>query len=186
MVQRIKNIQPRSLQTRTTILSAVERLWQTRSFDAITIAEIAAEAGIAKGTVLAHFSEKLAILAQFLGRALDEATTALEQEPDFARDARSLSNSVLPLLAYLLRDKALLRLLTTDGDDGQCHDILDPALLRLREALTKGFAAMQILDPDLCADVFIALVVQVVVSGHVVEAEQARIELARLAAILYR
>jgi hypothetical protein len=89
-------------------------------------------------------------------------------------------------LAYLLRDKALLRLLTTDGDDGQCHDILDPALLRLREALTKGFDAMQILDPDLCADVFIALVVQVVVSGHVVEAEQARIELARLAAILYR
>ena len=186
MVQRIKNVQPRSGQTRAAIISAVETLWKTRSFDTISVAEIAVEAGVAKGSVLAHFSEKLAILAEFLGRALDQATSDLECDGDFARNAQSLAGSIRPLLAYLLRDKALLRLLTTDGDEGQCHDILDPALLRLRGALASGFATAQLDDPDLCADVFIALVVQVVASGHVTDADEAQQELGRLASILYR
>lgn len=186
MVTRIKGTQSRSVETRTGILLAVERLWQNRPFDSITIADIAAEAGVAKGSVLAHFSEKLSILASFLADYLDETSQSLAEKPGFARNAQTLVGAIEPLLGHLLADKALLRLLTTEGDGVQCRAILDPAVLRLTQALEQGFDEAGFGDSVLCADVFIALVVQVVVAGYVSDVSGARDALTRLAGIIYR
>jgi AcrR family transcriptional regulator len=186
MPQRIKGTQARSGGTRTAILNAVGRLWADRRFDAITVSDIAAEAGVAKGSVLAHFSEKQAILAHFLAQALDRQSEALAANEEFARDPDSLAAAFAPLLGYLLADKALLRLLTSEGDSEQCSAVLDPALERLRLVLLHGFARAQRNDPPLCADVLVALVVHVVVSGHAEDAGAAVGDLTRLAAILYR
>jgi AcrR family transcriptional regulator len=186
MVQRIKNVQNRSGETRAALLKAVAALWEDRPFDAITVADIAAKAGVAKGTVLAHFSEKLSILAQFLADAIARTRAQLEAQPDFARTPDKLTAAMLPLLDYLLHDKALLRLLTTDGDGAQCAAVLDPALAELRDTLSRGFATAELTDPELCADVLLALSVQVVVSGHVTTPEAARVALTRLVSILYR
>ncbi len=186
MATRIKNVQHRSGETRTALLEAVADLWTERPFDEITVAAIATRAGVAKGTVLAHFSEKLSILAQFLADAIERTRQDLQTRPDFARDPQSLAGALLPLLAYLLHDKALLRLLTTDGDGAQCAAILDPALASLRETLISGLDTAGLADPELCADVALALSVQVVVSGHVTTPEAARTSLARLLGILYR
>lgn len=181
---RIKGQQARAAETRADILDAAERLWHARSFDEITISEIASEAGVAKGSVLAHFSEKLGILAHFFAAALDQHNQQLASEPDFASSAAQLSNALKPLLSYLLTDRALLRLLTTEGDGELCAAILNPSLERFRHTLSSGFAAAKIVDPGLYADVLIALVVHVVVSGQVHDADQAAIELERLAKIL--
>lgn len=186
MVQRIKGLQQRSAGTREAILAAVARLWRDRSFDDITIADIAAEAGIAKGSVLAHFSEKLAILAGFLAQALDDTSQALSADPGFADTPGHLAQSLDPLFAYLLADRALLRLLTLDGDGAQCTAILDPAVARLRAALVAGFARAGHGDPVLDADVLMALAVQVAVAGHVRTSAEAVAALERLAGIVYR
>ena len=185
MVQRIKGTQNRSAGTREAIIAAVKRLWQGRAYDDITIAEIAAEAGIAKGSVLAHFSEKLAILAGFLASALDETSTQLEADAEFVSSPARLARKFEPLLVYLMADKALLRLLTLEGDGEQCAALLAPAELRLRDALTSGFKSQGHADPALSADVFMALAVQVAVASHSANPEAAVLALERLASVLY-
>lgn len=186
MIQRIKGTQTRSAETRSAILAAVERLWRDRPYDAITIAQIAAEAGIAKGSVLAHFSEKLAILAGFLAQELDRTSAALAADPDFAITPQRLAAKFAPLLHFLAADKALLRLLTLDGDGEQCSIVLDPATARLRAGLVAGFARQQQDNPELCADVFLAIAIQVAVSGHAQDSAAAVAALERLAGIVYR
>lgn len=185
MIQRIKGTQNRSADTREAIIAAVKRLWQGRRYDDITIAEIAAEAGIAKGSVLAHFSEKLAILAGFLAVALDETSAELEADPSFAASPARLARRFEPLLTYLMADKALLRLLTLEGDGEQCTAILDPAVARLRAALVVGFDHQGHTNPALHADVFMALAVQVAVAGHASASSDAVPALSRLATVLY-
>lgn len=186
MTTRIKGTQKRAAETRSAILEAVARLWKNRAFDTIAIAEIAAAAGVAKGTVLAHFAEKGAILAGFLAEAIERQCDDLESTQGFARDPETLASSVEPLLSYMLTDRALLRLLIDDGDNAACAAMLDPALARLGAVLTAGFRSKGLRDADLGAEVFIALATHVVSSGHVPDAAAARMALARLAAILYR
>lgn len=186
MIQRVKGTQTRAVETRANILQAVDSLWDGRAFDDITIADIAQAAGVAKGTVLAHFSEKRSILAAFLADMLDVTCQRLNESSGFAASPARLSDALAPLIGYLLADRALLRLLTLDGDAAQCAALLDPALLRLRGVLRQGFADAGQNDPDLAADVFIPLVVHVVVTAHSPDTAHATGELERLSQILFQ
>ena len=183
MTLRIKGSQARSQQTRADILDAVKALLASNSFDDITLAQIAAEAGIAKGSVLAHFSEKLSILASFLADAMDSATEALRSRPGCAARPEDLVATILPLLDFLKTDRALARLLATDGADSQCAVYLDPAQSRLRAALVDAFAARP--DPGLAADVTMALAVHVAVAAECQTGAEAGAALQRLLAVIY-
>lgn len=186
MTIRIKGSQARSLQTRAEILSAVEGLLARRSFDDITLSDIAAAAGIAKGSVLAHFSEKLSILASFLADAMDRTTDALAADPGCASEAGRLVTVVLPLIDFLKTDRALARLLAVDGEGTQCAAILDPALARLGAGLGAVFAASGQPDPALAAEVAIALAVHVAVAAECHAGDEAAAALTRLLGVLYR
>ncbi|KKB84086.1 hypothetical protein VW29_11930 [Devosia limi DSM 17137] len=186
MTTRIKGSQQRALDTRAAILAAVTRLLAQKPFDAITIAEIAAEAGIAKGSVLAHFSEKLSILASFLADELNTTCVRLAADPQSATTPQRLAAALTPLLVYLSSDRALLRLLATDGDGTQCHDILDPVMAQAHQTLAGSFAAAGHADPSLHAEVTLAFIVHVAVSQECAAAPQrATLSLARLLGVLY-
>ena len=171
MTLRIKGSQARSQQTRADILDAVKALLASNSFDDITLAQIAAEAGIAKGSVLA------------LGDAMDSATEALRSRPGCAARPEDLVATILPLLDFLKTDRALARLLATDGADSQCAVYLDPAQSRLRAALVDAFAARP--DPGLAADVTMALTVHVAVAAECQTGAEAGAALQRLLAVIY-
>lgn len=76
--------------TRTLLFEALAQLMATRGFDAITLADIATEAGVGRTAVYNHFADKEALLIEFiehetgqylrlLGEALDAGSSPLER-----------------------------------------------------------------------------------------------------------
>lgn len=52
--------------TRTRLFDALAHLMATRGFDAITLADIATEAGVGRTAVYNHFADKEALLIEFI------------------------------------------------------------------------------------------------------------------------
>ena len=70
--QRKRAPSQRSLQTRARILDAAERVFAARGFDAATIRDIAAEAGVQAGLVHHHGRGKAALFHQTVARRAEE------------------------------------------------------------------------------------------------------------------
>jgi len=67
------------------IVEAVNRLLATKGYDAMTVDEVAAEAGMAKASLYKHFPSKEDLAAAAMIRALDRAVTfvdGLRENPD--------------------------------------------------------------------------------------------------------
>lgn len=71
----------RARQTRTTILRAARRLFETHGFAATTIKDIAREASVSEPTVYSTFGSKAALVIGLLGQ--------LEQDAEFQQDVSS-------------------------------------------------------------------------------------------------
>lgn len=71
-------IQDRARRTRETILEALERLLTDQELEAISIGDIAKEAGVAVGSVYSHFKDKAALLPALTERRLDRAEQQVE------------------------------------------------------------------------------------------------------------
>ena len=93
-----------------------------RGYDAVSIEEIARAAGLGKGTVLAHFSEKLAILAAFHAERLAEVASIVRDLPLPAAPAQ-LAQALWPLVAALCADPACIRLATAEATDPARQDL---------------------------------------------------------------
>ena len=76
--------QPRALRTRRKLIEALERLLRSREFEMISVQDIAAEAGVAVGSVYSHFKDKTAFLEAMLvfWREQVEAQLDLAEEQD--------------------------------------------------------------------------------------------------------
>lgn len=66
-------------QTRLRLFDALSRLMLERGFDAITLADIAAEAGIGRTAVYNHFPDKEALLLGFITHETDSYVARLEE-----------------------------------------------------------------------------------------------------------
>lgn len=92
---------------RTVLLDAGRRLFEDREYEAVTMAALAAEAGLAKGTAFLYFPTKEALFLEVLTRELDGWLAALE-----GRLAAVGSRDVPRVIADSLREwPVLLRLL---------------------------------------------------------------------------
>jgi AcrR family transcriptional regulator len=69
----------RSAATIEGVLGAAQRLFMTRGFDAVSIDEIAAAAGIAKGGFYHHFSSKQSVFEAVLDRVQAELAVSLNR-----------------------------------------------------------------------------------------------------------
>ena len=71
----MRHVQKRSVDTRERILSAAKRLFGELGYEETSAEQIAADAGVAKGTVFAHFGDKANLLAAI---GAEEMTDLLE------------------------------------------------------------------------------------------------------------
>lgn len=186
MEKKIKGRQARAGKTRTAILDATTALLGSKNFDEIKLTDIATEAGIAKGSVLAHFTDKAAILATFLAHRVDETTSKIESDIDSAKNATHLTEALVSLSVYLTTDTALIRLIAGSYVGTACEELLIPASQRLQSALAQAFAYEGKVDAELCAEVVIALLVHDAVTGGCMSDElEKKNRLERLFSIIY-
>lgn len=62
---------PRTLRTTDALLAAADRVFADRALESVTVEEIAAEAGVAVGSIYNHFGSKAGLHAAVVERALD-------------------------------------------------------------------------------------------------------------------
>ncbi len=138
------------------IVEAVNRLLATKGYDAMTVDEVAAEAGMAKASVYKHFASKEDLAAAAMVRALDRAvafvdglrerpevlaidqlkavagwaiTSQLEGEmPSLPSQNSSLSNSLQANEAYMDRLVNLSNKLSTWITQAQTSGQINPSL----------------------------------------------------------
>lgn len=99
---------------RQAVLDAAARLLESERYDAVTMARIGAEAGVAKGTLYLYFATKEAVFLGLVGGMVDDWLAALaerldvvaaaEDAPASVRVADAIADTLLarPLLVRLL------------------------------------------------------------------------------------
>ncbi|TWT00241.1 TetR/AcrR family transcriptional regulator [Reyranella sp. CPCC 100927] len=107
----------RSAATIDAIVSAARNLFMARGFDPVSIDEIAAAAGIAKGGVYHHFSSKRAIFEMVFDRVQSELASQLNARLDANPGPRTPDTIATNILAYLksASEPGLHRLILIDG-----------------------------------------------------------------------
>lgn len=80
-------LQPRSKKTRDRLVAALERLLKTQAFEQITVAQIAAEAGVSVGAVYTRFENKDAFIPVLLELYRKRIETHREEQIEAAEHA---------------------------------------------------------------------------------------------------
>jgi AcrR family transcriptional regulator len=83
--------------TRAHIAAVATGLFLERGFDDVTIAEIAAAAGVSKVTVFAHFERKEDLLLDRLPDAVEVVRAAIRERPDGISPVEALRQAALAL-----------------------------------------------------------------------------------------
>jgi AcrR family transcriptional regulator len=95
--------QARSQQTLERLLDSAEALIADKGFDDVTVAEIAARAGLSVGAVYARFRDKMGVLHSLQNRFVDEAHLTTDAAFDSDRwEGASIEEIVSELVAFLV------------------------------------------------------------------------------------
>jgi AcrR family transcriptional regulator len=143
-VKQLKRTQPRRTravdenskqQRRACLLSAATRLFAERDYEDVMMVEIAAAAGLAKGTVYLYFSTKEALFLELVNEQLSAWTTQLtdalkREEPDRSRIAVAFA-STLAERPVLIRLLALLHIVLERNIDANLMRTFKHQLLGL-------------------------------------------------------
>ncbi len=107
----------KSDETRARILDAAIELFRARGFEAATMREIAAAAGVATGAAYYYFDSKDALVLAFYDRSQKELEPLLEQALAATRDFEGRLRALIEVkLAYFEPDRGLLRALAAHTD----------------------------------------------------------------------
>jgi AcrR family transcriptional regulator len=148
-------------QTRHRLFEALSRLMAEQGFDAITLAQIAAEAGVGRTAVYNHFSDKESLLLGFityeteqyavtLQRALDDIDDPVERLRTYVRQQVELASS------HHVTPGPELRTVLSRGTQQRMREHVVVVERILRAILTAGIDAGVFPEQDL--DVTVPLV----------------------------
>ena len=136
--------------TRAAILDAAEREFADRGFDATSLNEIAAGAGVSRATPSYFFGSKeglyVAVLERVFGERQQAARAAFEPLEAWARDESSgslraaLERAVDGYMGFLQQRPTFVRLLQHEDLAGGRHLAVTP---RERNAMVEGFEALR-------------------------------------------
>ncbi len=108
---------PKSEETRRRILAAALKVFRERGFDAATMREIAAEAGVAVGAAYYYFDAKDALVMAFYEQAQEEMAPALEEILAASKTLEQRLRGIIgQKLAYFAPNRALVSALTAHID----------------------------------------------------------------------
>ncbi|WP_420414655.1 TetR/AcrR family transcriptional regulator [Roseibium sp.] len=139
--------QARTALTRARILTAAATLSRTKALEDITAEAIAKEAGVAKGTLFAHFGDMDGLLSYLLLdhlRQLREAADLddMTSKDDLADPVGALVKRMMALIAVITESQTMLRVFLENigATKGHCApefieqlDVLDQKLLAFME-----------------------------------------------------
>jgi AcrR family transcriptional regulator len=91
--------QERGKETRRKLIRAATRLWSERSFDAVTVEELCAEAGVGRTTFYLHFESKERLLASLAGATAAGVVSDLEH----VRESESLDTQLSAFISGVAR-----------------------------------------------------------------------------------
>ncbi len=97
----MKPVQKRSLQTQARILETSRKLFEAEGCENVTAEMIAAEAGVAKGTIFAHFQDRSNLIAAVGMQEMQEAVCVMKRRAADTNPS-SLIDRVLALYEPLL------------------------------------------------------------------------------------
>jgi TetR/AcrR family transcriptional regulator len=157
---------PRAERTVEALLGAAERLFSTRPVGEVTLEEIAAEAGVAVGSVYNHFGSKAGLHAAVVERALDTDRRFMDLAyTDDRGPVEQLYAAAEEYLAFYLANPEYFRMLAFPGDPGRypagrelaerLAASVDEQNARMVTALRRGIEAGAIrpVDPEDAATV---------------------------------
>ncbi|VVS92508.1 TetR/AcrR family transcriptional regulator [Desulfoluna spongiiphila] len=168
-----KPTQQRGIQTKDKILEAAERLFSNKGFHKTNTKEIAAEAGVATGSVYAYFKDKKSIFLEIYGAA--SHTTFLKRacrDVDFSKQSnREIIRGLLQSLAKehtlspdFRRKVSAMRY--TDKDVEAIHRRLHETMRsELVDALDRHRKKLRITDLDAAAFVILCACEEVIHAG---------------------
>ena len=150
---------PRAERTVEALLSAAERLFGARQMGEVTLEEIAAEAGVAVGSVYNHFGSKAGLHAAIVERALDTDRAFMDLAyTDDRGPVEQLEAAAQEYLAFYLANPEYFRMLAFPGDPGRYQagreladrlaNAVDEQNSRMVKALRRGIEAGTIRDVD--------------------------------------
>lgn len=154
--------QARTALTRTRILKAAATLSRDTALEEITAESIAREAGVAKGTIFAHFGDMDGLLSYLLLERLQQLREAADKddmasEADLADPVAALTQRVMALIAVITESQTMLRVFLENigATRGHCApefveqlDALDRKLL----AFLKMWQTSAAMSPPLRQD----------------------------------
>lgn len=135
--------QARTALTRGRILTAAGALSRSKSLEDLTADAIAREAGVAKGTIFAHFGDMDGLLSYLLLNKLQQLRAAADQdnmasEEDLADPVGALVSRMMALISVITESQTMLRVFLENigATKGHCApefvkqlDALDQKLL---------------------------------------------------------
>lgn len=136
--------QKRRLETRGRLLEAAGAIVQAQGYSALRVEEVAAQAGVAKGTLFSHFKDKDGLLAVLIGaevmRLLDNM--AAGSVPSGTED---LLDRLRPHLAYVAQDRIIFDLLLrySGTTAAEADEVVAAGFTRQVALLTDWLTAMQ-------------------------------------------
>jgi len=142
-------IDPRIVRTRTALREALARLLRDRTFEDLTLQEIAEAAGLNRATIYKHYADKIALLDAWIADDLRQRLFAATNVGDRTNDAR--------LAAFIATACECLRWLATLGhpNDRLLRPIADARVRTLvLRVVEYGFAEKLLLPvakPELAA-----------------------------------
>jgi AcrR family transcriptional regulator len=109
----------KSEETRKRILAAALKVFRERGFEAATMREIAAEAGVAVGAAYYYFDAKDALVMAFYEQAQEEMAPALEETMGRSKTLEQRLRGIIgQKLAYFAPNRTLVSALTGHIDPG--------------------------------------------------------------------
>lgn len=133
---------------RDQLLDAAEEVLMTKGLAATTVADVAEEAGLAKGTVYLHFASKDELLAGLRARHLQRFAEALgPPEPDGRAAVEQLDHFVDRLFAFSFAHSYLHHVLFHEAGMSE-EDAFAGARDRLAAIVAEGVGSGELTAPD--------------------------------------
>jgi len=115
-------------QTRNKLFAALAALMSERGFDSVTLAEVAAAAGVGRTAVYNHVPDKETLLLEFITHETDQWVAALQ------RALEGVDDPVLQLRTYIRQQAELKRVFHLAPGGSELRTLLSPDMQRrLRE-----------------------------------------------------
>lgn len=163
-------VQTRSRKTRAALLDAALGLVSQSGYEALRVEEVVAQAGVAKGTFFAHFTDKDGLLTELIGDALAQRLDRMAEQPD-PITPRELAEHMSPIIDCLTQERTVFDIVMrySGGMGPAGNPIIAEGITRqvtiLADWITQAAAVGQMRsdqDPALLAEGVQAFVAQVV------------------------